>query len=330
MFINVKKIKILMEENNFLEKEKKRRISIWMISTIVIVLLLIISIFTNGFSIGGITGATTKDVEESVKNYIEENLVEPGTIIEIKNIEKENGMYKMTLNIQGQEFDSYVSEDGKLLFPSVIDMTEEIPNSPSQTQTVTEVPKQNKPKVELFVMSFCPYGTQAEKGILPVVALLGNKIDFKLRFVHYILHGDKEDIENKRELCIREEQGQDKLNKYLVCILDSDNVQEPKDINECEKESGIDSGKLKTCMDKKADNYFESDSVLSKNYGVQGSPTLIINGVQSNAGRSPASYLSGICDAFTTVPKECDEQLSSSSPSAGFGYNEGTDTVAQC
>ncbi len=46
-------------------------------------------------------------------------------------------------------------------------------------------------------MSYCPYGTQAEKGILPVVALLGDKIDFKLRTVHYVLHGDKEDLENK-------------------------------------------------------------------------------------------------------------------------------------
>ena len=318
-----------MEPEDWQMKEKKRRISIWMISTIVVALLLIISIFTDGFGIGGITGASTASIEESVKNYIEENLVEPGTEVEVSNLESENGMYKVTINIQGQEFDSYVSKDGKLLFPNAIDMTKEVPSSGS-TPTVTEVPKQNKPKVELFVMSYCPYGTQAEKGILPVVALLKDKIDFKLRFVHYILHGDKEDLENKREMCIREEQGQDKLNKYMVCILDSDNVQEPKDVGVCEKEAGIDSGKLKTCLDKKADNYFESDSALSKGYGVQGSPTLIINGVQSNAGRSPASYLQGICNAFTIAPEECDEQLASSSPSAGFGYNEGSDTVAQC
>ena len=316
-----------MEGNDW---EKKRKISIWMISTIVIALLLIVSMFTNGFGISGITGTATATIEETVKTYIEENLVEPGTLVEVSNAKEENGLWKLTLNIQGQEFDSYVSKDGNLLFPSVVDMTEIIPSSPSQTQTPTQVPKANKPKVELFVMSYCPYGTQAEKGILPVVALLKDKIDFKLRFVHYILHGEKEDLENKREMCIREEQGQDKLNKYLVCILDSDNTREPKDVSACEKEAGIDSAKLQTCLKEKADDYFESDSALSEEYGVRGSPTLVINGAQSNAGRSPSSYLQGICSAFNTAPEECNEVLSSSSPSTGFGYNEGTDTVAQC
>ena len=126
------------------------------------------------------------------------------------------------------------------------------------------------------------------------------------------------------------EESQDKLNKYLVCILDSDNPQEPADVSACEKEAGIDSAKLETCMEDSAEDYFASDSELSEGYGVRGSPTLIINGVQSSAGRSPASYLAGICDAFNEAPEECDEELSSASPSAGFGYNEGTDTVAQC
>ena len=111
----------------------------------------------------------------------------------------------------------------------------------------------------------------------------------------------KEDIENNRQLCIREEQGQDKLNKYLVCILDSDNPNAPKDVSVCEKEAGIDSAKLQTCLKNKADSYFASDSALSQGYGVQGSPTLIINGVQSSAGRTPASYLDGVCSAFNTA-----------------------------
>ena len=37
-------------------------------------------------------------------------------------------------------------------------------------------PKKEKPEVELFVMSHCPFGTQIEKGMLPVARLLGDKI----------------------------------------------------------------------------------------------------------------------------------------------------------
>ncbi|MBU3941884.1 MAG: hypothetical protein KKF74_03150, partial [Nanoarchaeota archaeon] len=49
------------------------------------------------------------------------------------------------------------------------------------------MPKKDKPEVELFVMSHCPYGTQIEKGMLPVARLLGDKIDFNIRFCSYAM-----------------------------------------------------------------------------------------------------------------------------------------------
>lgn len=36
--------------------------------------------------------------------------------------------------------------------------------------------KKDKPEVKFFVMSFCPYGNQAEAGLKPVVDLLGDKV----------------------------------------------------------------------------------------------------------------------------------------------------------
>ncbi|MEM2131153.1 MAG: GILT family protein, partial [Candidatus Woesearchaeota archaeon] len=71
--------------------------------------------------------------------------------------------------------------------------------------------KKDKPEVQLFVMSHCPFGTQMEKGILPVVELLGNKIDFKVRFVYYAMHGEVEVKEQLRQYCIQKEQ----QDKYL-------------------------------------------------------------------------------------------------------------------
>ena len=100
---------------------------------------------------------------------------------------------------------------------------------------------------------------------------------------------------------------QTKLNKYLVCILNSTNPNAPGDVTACEKEAGVDGSQAQTCLKTNAEKYFASDSSLSQSYGVQGSPTLIINGVESSSGRSPASYLQGVCDAFTDgkVPSEC-------------------------
>ena len=68
-----------------------------------------------------------------------------------------------------------------------------------------------KPQVELFVMSFCPFGVQAEKELLPFIAKYGDAVDFNLRFIANLaeedasgepkftsLHGEAEVIENLR------------------------------------------------------------------------------------------------------------------------------------
>ena len=40
-----------------------------------------------------------------------------------------------------------------------------------------------KPQVELFVMSFCPFGVQAEEELLPFIEKYGEAVDFNLRFI---------------------------------------------------------------------------------------------------------------------------------------------------
>jgi len=302
----------------------------WILVSIVLGIAVIVLLYMN-FR-GEITGnvISESDAGDKFLDYANSR----GANAELVKINDKGSLYEIVLSIRGQEAPFYVTKDGKYYIPptGLIPLTGNVVQQPSQNQQPQEIPKSDKPKVELFVMSFCPYGTQAEKGILPVVKLLGDKIDFKLRAVHYVLHGDKEDLENKRQLCIREEQGQDKLNKYLSCILDSDNPQAPADVSACEKQTGVNSAKLQTCLDTKADDYFAADSKLSEGYGVRGSPTLVINRQIVNSGRSPAAYLETICSAFTDAPEECNEDLNSQSPSPGFGYtaSAGGSTDAQC
>ena len=317
-------------ENEESKADNKENISVigkmrenpWILSTFVLgilTLILIVGSFSGTF-IGQVV--SEDKVGQNLLNYFNSNGVQNLTI---DSVDEVSGVYKVNFDYQGAIVPYYVTKDGKYA-GSLSPVSFSNSNSNSKTQA-QEIPKSDKPKVELFVMSYCPYGTQAEKGILPVVSLLGDKIDFKVRFVHYTLHGEKEDLENNRELCIREEQGQDKLNKYLVCILDSDNPNAPADVSVCEKEAGIDSSKLQTCVNNKADDYYKLDSKLSQDYGVQGSPTLIINGVDSSAGRNPQSYLDGVCDAFNNAPSECSRTLSSANPSAGFGSESMTNVA---
>lgn len=170
----------------------------------------------------------------------------------------------------------------------------------------------NKPKVELFVMTYCPYGLQAEKGLIPVIKALGNKIDATIRFVDYFMHGAKEEQETYTQICIREEQNK-KFLPYLECFA------EKGDSADCLTRTGIDTKRLNTCIDTNAKKYYAKDSELSKTYGVQGSPTLILNNAQKESGRSSSAFLNTICSSFNIKPNECSNGILSQEPGPGFG-----------
>lgn len=197
------------------------------------------------------------------------------------------------------------------------------------------VPKSEKPNIELFVMSHCPYGTQIEKGFLPVIDLLGDKIDFNIKFVDYAMHDLKEINEEINQYCLME-QYPDKFLRYLKCFLSASNS------NACLAELGLSIVDLENCsssIDEKfniTENYndrqmwhgsypsFDIYKEDNMKYNVQGSPTLIINGQEMMTQRDPNSLLKTVCLAFSEVPVECKETLSSDPPSPGFGFGETT------
>jgi len=315
----------------------------WVISTIVLAIALIVVIFMKSSG----TGFATVSGEDAGKNLLSFIDGLGNGNAEIVSVEKDGALYNVNVKYQGQDIPAFVTLDGEYFVAQPIPLTakateslaarndaggETDSQSPSQPPSV-DVPKSDKPVVELFIMSYCPYGTQMEKGILPVLGALGDKINFTLRYTHFTLHGEKEDTENFRQICIREEQGS-KFLSYIQCTLNSTDANKPGDVTQCMKSGKIDVAKVDNCIKNKAANYYAVDSQLSQKYGVQGSPTLVINGVDAQSARSPASILSTICSAFNNAPAECNAQLPEQSPSPGFGYSSSaTDaaaSVARC
>lgn len=199
--------------------------------------------------------------------------------------------------------------------------------------------KLEKPEVELFVMSHCPYGTQIEKGILPVLELLGDKIEYSVKFCTYAMHGKKELDEQILQHCIQKDH-KEKYLAYLRCFLKEGKSEE------CVEEAGIDNTALELCIKatdeeyKITENYNDESTWLSgrfpifdiykesnEKYGIRGSPGFVVNGVVAQAGRDSKSLLEAICTGFEEKPSECDEELSSSSPTPGFGF-ESTGTAS--
>jgi FKBP-type peptidyl-prolyl cis-trans isomerase 2 len=188
--------------------------------------------------------------------------------------------------------------------------------------SVKPAPKiEGAPTLEVFVMSYCPYGTQMEKGVIPAMKLLNGKANFEIRFVYYTMHGEKEDTENARQVCLREEQPA-KFWDYLECFLDAG------DAEGCVSDAGIDENKLSGCMSSRVADYLAVDNDLNTQYGVQGSPTTVLNGEVIEISRSPEDVKKAVCAAFENPPAECDETLDSETPSAGFGYTASSSSSA--
>lgn len=204
---------------------------------------------------------------------------------------------------------------------------------PSQAAPVS-VTKSDRPKVELFVMSYCPYGLQMEKAYLPAWNLLKDKADIDLKFVSYAMHGLKEIEENTRQYCIQQNQPA-KFQAYLTCFTGKD------DYKGCLAQAGLTEGSLNSCVNatnakfKTLDKFkdqatwlsgrypvFPINEDLNTKYGVQGSPTLVINGAQvDGVNRTADAVKQAICAAFNNPPAECGTTLASAAYGAGFGYD---------
>jgi len=265
-------------------------------------------------------------------DYINKNVLSGVTASLTGDVTEENGMYKFRIKVDTQEYVSYVTKDGKLLFPMEGLNLESTPDQAQNGETTTgEVQKRDKADVKLFVMSYCPYGLQAQKMFLPVYNLLKDKADMGIYFVDYAMHEKKEIDENLTQYCIQKEE-KAKYYAYLNCfVIDGDSAK-------CLSQAGVDKGKIDSCVsatdtefkvtslynDKStwlSGNYpqFNIHKDLNTKYGVQGSPTIVINDTVVQVDRTPEKFKEAICQAFNSPPEECSQTLSSEAPSPGLG-----------
>ncbi|NCT55205.1 hypothetical protein GW758_04630 [Candidatus Falkowbacteria bacterium] len=312
------------------------------ITPIVLVVALIIIGFIS-FSPSMKKSVSKEKASTIAEEFINSYLMEPGSKASIVSVTEEYGLYKIEVDITSSVVDSYLSKDGKLFFPQALNIeeinAEETPVANEASAPVAEVTNKNdKPVVELFVMSHCPYGTQMEKGILPVVKALGDTVDFQIKFNSYAMHGEVELIEQINQYCIMTEQ-ENVYFDYLNCFLVAG------DSSSCLASAKVDTKKMENCFAKTDKDYniisdFENKVGYQGNYpgfniykddnvkyGVGGSPTLVINGQTISSNRDSASLLYTICSAFNTQPDACFAALSSASPAPGFGTGT-TDSAA--
>lgn len=167
----------------------------------------------------------------------------------------------------------------------------------------------NGVKVELYVMSQCPYGVQAEDALKPVIEKLGKDINLNINYIadedgnggFSSLHGEKEVKGNIVQLCAKKYDAE----KYFDMILCQNKDYANVDTNweACAKEvklSNID--KVKTCFaGEEGKNLLTENIKLAKATSVSGSPTYYINGTQYQGSRDEGSIIKEICKVNSKI-----------------------------
>lgn len=313
----------------------------WKIISIVFIVLFIVLVvitLAGGFSqVAGLSlfsNSAGPDAQaQSAVSFIRTNLIGQGETISLNNVTEESGVYRISTEYTSAEgsqtINVYMTKDGKLLFPTSYSLTSSgntgttvtpvatAASVTSTAKTCADIKKQDTPVMEAFVVSYCPYGRQMQALIVNIsenLPLISAHI--KVRYIGEIsngtvqsMHGPTEAAENLRQICIREEQP-DLYWKYVSCFLNSTSS------DACVKSSGVDTAKLDGCTSDatRGLRYAQVDFNLSDSYGVQGSPTLILNGVTVSefdfGGRTPEAVKSLLCCGFTTQPGSCATTLS--------------------
>lgn len=175
-------------------------------------------------------------------------------------------------------------------------------------------------KVELFVMSQCPYGVQAEALFEDVVKKLGNDVDFRLEFVGQKLpdgslksmHGANELKGNIIQACAMKYGARDKAYDMILC--QNKNYKEvATNWEACAQQAGLPVDKIATCANGQEGNDLmvaSFDRANAKDEQGQpvatGSPTIRINGKKYAGNRKSNDIFRAVCAEFQgKQPEAC-------------------------
>ncbi len=162
----------------------------------------------------------------------------------------------------------------------------------------------NPVKLDLYVMSQCPYGVQAEDSLEGVVKKLGNGIDLNINYIadedgnggFLSLHGEPEVKGNIVQLCAKKYDEKKYFDMILCQNKDYSNV--ATNWESCAQEvklSNID--KVKACFEGEEGKTLLSENIkLAQAISVSGSPTYYINDKQYEGARDEGSIIKAVCN----------------------------------
>ncbi len=159
---------------------------------------------------------------------------------------------------------------------------------------------EEKPLLNLYVMSHCPFGIRAEESLLDVIGYFGNGIGLRVSYIvsksgnnFTSLHGPTELEEDLRQIGVQRLYGS-KFYGYLRCYdstMNSDLCLFNNAIDRTRIDAFVRSGKAGKVLD--------SDFAATERLGINASPTLYIDSHRYRGPIQPERIIRAACASFT-------------------------------
>ena len=259
---------------------------------LVLVVIAVSAIIVTGVLIFADSNPSSKVIAEKSVDYLNKNILQQDQTATLVDFLEESGVIKINIKVGTNDYSSYVTKDGKLFFPEALKLDSKPegttgqnqnsqPTAQQTKQTCDSLAKVDKPLLEAYIVSKCPFGLQMQRVMADSIKSIPSLAQLiKVRYIGDVsggtitaMHGDAEAQENLRQICIREEQ-YSKYWDYVSCHIKAG------DVNGCLSTAGINSDKLNGCItdDKRGLAFAKEDFSLGSKYNISGSPTLILNG----------------------------------------------------
>tara|TARA_Y100000310_G_scaffold309978_1_gene354646 strand:+ start:2122 stop:3732 length:1611 start_codon:yes stop_codon:yes gene_type:complete len=292
----------------------------WAILSGVLVVLLLISVFTQGFSFGDNTALSGEEIglsaaEELVQEYVNTNLLPDPFTAGLVSSEELNDLYRVTLTVNGQEIDSYITKSGDLFFPQGLEIEDVADTTDTELEAVDRVDVstdddtvKGDPNAPVTIVEFsdyeCPfcgkfyddtYALLVENYIDTGIAKLAFR-DFPLSF-----HPEAEGAAIAAE-CAGEQdayfgmhdllfENQESLSSELYLAL--------------AEELELDLVEFNTCLDDPAmADEVAADMADGSSFGVSGTPAFFINGELISGAQPYEAFVAAIERALAELSVE--------------------------
>lgn len=291
-----------MGEKHKSKKIKIKKESFWKSVSIILGILLITSLYFNfsgkPASKVGSEISINKAADKAV-DYINNYLLEPGTTATLESKEDRGNLYNLKIDIGGREYDSYVTKDGKLLFPNVIDLEEtplQEPTVPGEAQeievNIDDASSKGSEDAKVTIIEYasfsCGWCNRVRPTLDQILETYPN--DVKIVYKHFNRGGT--DSKTGQAVECASEHG--KFWEMHDIIFDKGSS---GDLKEYAGEIGLDVDSFNQCLDSgKYASRIESDTSEARSFGISGTPGFMVNG-RLVSGAQPFEVFKGIIDA---------------------------------